>query len=43
MRPALVRECLALRFCGLEREVFGVIYLDAQTRLTDFEAFSPAR
>ena len=36
--PALVREWLALQFSGLEREVFGVIYLDAQNRLIDFEA-----
>jgi RadC-like JAB domain len=33
-----VREWLALQFSGLEREVFGVIYLDAQHRLIDFEA-----
>jgi DNA repair protein RadC len=36
--PALVREWLALQFSGLEREVFGVIYLDAQHRLIGFEA-----
>jgi DNA repair protein RadC len=36
--PSLVRECLRLQFSGLEREVFGVLYLDAQNRLIDFEA-----
>jgi DNA repair protein RadC len=36
--PALVREWLTLQFSGLEREVFGVICLDAQNRLIDFEA-----
>jgi len=36
--PGLVREWLAVQFSGLEREVFGVIYLDAQNRLIDFEA-----
>lgn len=36
--PALVREWLALQFSGLEQEVFGVIYLDGQNRLIDFEA-----
>lgn len=36
--PSVVRQWLALQFCGLEREVFGVIYLDAQNRLIDFEA-----
>jgi len=36
--PALVREWLALQFSALEREIFGVIYLDAQNRLIEFEA-----
>jgi len=36
--PSLVREWLALQFSGLEREVFGVIYLDAQNRLIDLQA-----
>jgi DNA repair protein RadC len=36
--PSLVREWLTLQFSRLEREVFGVIYLDAQNRLIDFEA-----
>jgi DNA repair protein RadC len=36
--PSLVREWLTLQFSGLEREVFAVIYLDAQNRLIDFEA-----
>jgi DNA repair protein RadC len=36
--PSVVRQWLALQFGGLEREVFGVIYLDAQNRLIDFEA-----
>ena len=35
--PSLVREWLALQFSGLEREMFGVIFLDAQNRLIDFE------
>ena len=29
---SLVREWLKLKFFGLEREVFGVIFLDAQNR-----------
>ena len=33
--PSLVREWLTLQFSRLEREVFGVIYLDAQNRLID--------
>lgn len=32
-----MRKWLALQLSGLEREVFGVIYLDAQNRLIDFE------
>ena len=35
--PALVRQWLALQFSGLEREMFGVIFLDIQNRLIDFE------
>ena len=35
--PSLVREWLALQFSGLEREMFGVLFLDAQNRLIDFE------
>jgi DNA repair protein RadC len=35
--PSLVREWLRLHFSGLEREAFGVIFLDAQNRLIDFE------
>ena len=35
--PSLVREWLALQFSGLEREMFGVIFLDIQNRLIDFE------
>ena len=35
--PSAVRQWLALQLCGLEREVFGVIYLDAQNRLIEFE------
>jgi DNA repair protein RadC len=35
--PALVRDWLRLQFSGLEREVFGVLYLDAQNRLIEFE------
>src|SRR5262245_26600165 len=35
--PTLVRKRLALQFSGLEQEVFGVIYLDTQNRLIDFE------
>ena len=35
--PSLVREWLTLKFCGLEREVFGVIFLDAQNRFIDFD------
>ena len=36
--PSLVREWLTLKFCGLERKVFGVIFLDAQNRFIDFDA-----
>ena len=36
--PSAVRDWLALQFSGLEREVFGVLFLDAQNRLIDFEA-----
>jgi DNA repair protein RadC len=36
--PAVVKDWLRLQFCGLEREVFGLLYLDAQNRLIDFEA-----
>ena len=36
--PSAVRDWLALQFSGLDREVFGVLYLDAQNRLIDFEA-----
>ena len=35
--PSLVREWLTLKFCGLECEVFGVIFLDAQNRFIDFD------
>jgi DNA repair protein RadC len=35
--PTLVRQWLALQFSGLEREMFGVIFLDIQNRLIDFE------
>jgi DNA repair protein RadC len=35
--PSLVRQWLALQFSGLEREMFGVIFLDIQNRLIDFE------
>lgn len=35
--PGLVREWLTLQLSGLEREVFCVIYLDAQNRLIEFE------
>ena len=35
--PSLVRQWLALQFSALEREMFGVIFLDAQNRLIDFE------
>ena len=35
--PSLVRKWLALQFSGLEREMFGVIFLDIQNRLIDFE------
>ena len=35
--PSLVREWLALQFSALEREMFGVLFLDAQNRLIDFE------
>ena len=36
--PSAVRQWLAVQFSGLEREVFGVLFLDAQNRLIDFEA-----
>ena len=36
--PSAVRDWLALQFSGLDREVFGVLFLDAQNRLIDFEA-----
>jgi DNA repair protein RadC len=36
--PSLVRQWLTLKFSALEREVFGVIFLDAQNRLIDYEA-----
>jgi DNA repair protein RadC len=36
--PSMVRDWLRLKLAGLEREVFGLIYLDAQNRLIDFEA-----
>ena len=36
--PSAVRDWLRLQFSGLEREVFGVLFLDAQNRLIDFEA-----
>ena len=36
--PAAVRDWLRLQFSGLEREVFGALFLDAQNRLIDFEA-----
>jgi DNA repair protein RadC len=35
--PSLVRDWLALQFSALEREMFGVLFLDAQNRLIDFE------
>jgi len=35
--PSLVREWLAVQFSGLEREMFGVVFLDAQNRLIDME------
>lgn len=33
--PAAVRDYLTLRIAGLEHEVFGVLWLDAQNRLID--------
>ena len=36
--PSAVRDWLRLQFSGLEREVFGVLFLDAQNRLIEFEA-----
>src|SRR5882672_10610537 len=36
--PSAVRDWLRLQFSGLEREVFGALFLDAQNRLIDFEA-----
>ena len=35
--PSLVREWLAVQFSGLEREMFGVVFLDAQNHLIDVE------
>lgn len=35
--PDAVRRFLALQFAGLEHEVFGVLFLDAQHRLLVFE------
>jgi DNA repair protein RadC len=35
--PSLVRQWLALQFSALEREMFGVLFLDTQNRLIDFE------
>ena len=35
--PSLVRDWLAVQFSALEREMFGVILLDAQNRLIDIE------
>ena len=35
--PTLVRQWLRVRFSGLEREMFGVLFLDTQNRLIDFE------
>ena len=32
--PSLVRGWLALQFSGLEREMFGVLFVDAQNRLS---------
>ncbi|CAM3392264.1 JAB domain-containing protein [Paracidovorax anthurii] len=34
-RPQALREWLALRFAGLDREVFLVVFLDSQHRLID--------
>ena len=39
--PSLVREWLAVQFSGLEREMFGVVFLDAQNRLIDMEVLFP--
>lgn len=36
-RPQTLREWLALRFAGLEHEVFLVVYLDVHHRLLDVE------
>src|SRR5690349_17729546 len=38
--PQLVRQWLALKFAGLDREVFAGIFLDAQNRLLAFEVLS---
>lgn len=35
--PKSVRDFLRMRLSGLEREVFSVVYLDAQHRVIDFE------
>ena len=35
--PSVVRQWLRLRFSGLEREMFGVLFLDAQNRFLDFD------
>ena len=35
--PTLVRQWLQVRFSGLEREMFGVLFLDTQNRVIDFE------
>jgi len=35
--PTLVRQWLRVRFTGLEREMFGVVFLDIQNRFLDFE------
>lgn len=36
--PEQVRDWLRLKLCGLEREVFMVLYLDSQNRLLECEA-----
>ena len=38
--PNLVRQWLRLKFSCLDREMFGVVYLDVQNRLIDFEVLS---
>jgi DNA repair protein RadC len=35
--PTLVRQWLRVKFSGLDREMFGVLFLDPQNRLIDFE------